>query len=68
MQTLFLRRRPDRCPAVDSDGVLALGNIFSDDLDEILSSKRARAMVTGFQNRNAPEDLCRRCGYARRFG
>ena len=53
---------------LDSDGVLALGNIFSEDIDEILSSKRARAMVTGFQNRNAPEDLCRRCGFARRFG
>ena len=53
---------------LDSDGVIALGNIFSEDIDEILASPRASAMVTGFRNRAATEDLCRRCGFARRFG
>ena len=53
---------------LDSDGTLALGNIFSESIDEILSSDRACAMVQGFQNRTATEDLCRRCGFARRFG
>lgn len=53
---------------LDSDGVIALGNVFSEKLADILASPRARAMVAGFSQRKAPEDLCRRCGYARRFG
>lgn len=53
---------------LDSDGVIALGNVFREDLGDILNSPRARAMVEGFSCRKASEDLCRRCGYARRFG
>ncbi len=52
---------------LDSDGVINLGNIFRDDLGNILSSPRARAMKKGFECRTATEDLCRRCGYATRF-
>lgn len=52
---------------LDSDGVIALGNVFTEDLQEILDSPRAVAMKKGFACRKAAEDLCRRCGYARRF-
>jgi len=52
---------------LDSDGVITLGNVFTQDLYEILQSPRAKAMVKGFQCRQATEDLCRRCGYAQRF-
>jgi radical SAM protein with 4Fe4S-binding SPASM domain len=52
---------------LDSEGNIALGNVFSSSLKEILSSDRARALVNGFNNKKATEDLCRRCGYARRF-
>ena len=52
---------------LDSDGVIALGNVFTEDLQEILDSPRAVAMRKGFACRKAAEDLCRRCGYARRF-
>jgi len=52
---------------MDSDGVINLGNIFRDELDEVLNSPRAKAMVDGFKNRCVAEDLCRKCGYARRF-
>ena len=52
---------------LDSDGVINLGNVFCDDLDEILNSPRAKAMVEGFKNRKTSEELCRKCGYARRF-
>ena len=52
---------------LDSDGVIALGNIFKEDLDAILNSPRAKAMVEGFKCGKASEDLCRRCGYAQRF-
>jgi MoaA/NifB/PqqE/SkfB family radical SAM enzyme len=52
---------------LDSDGVINLGNVFREDLDGILASPRAKAMAEGFRRRKATEDLCRRCGYARKF-
>lgn len=52
---------------LDSDGVIALGNVFREELSDILNSPRTRAMVEGFQRRKATEDLCCRCGYARKF-
>ena len=52
---------------LDSDGVIALGNVFEKDISEILTSDRAEAIVKGFSCRKAAEDLCRRCGYAQKF-
>lgn len=52
---------------LDSDGVISLGNVFTQPLAEILNSHRAAAIREGFSKRCAVEDLCRRCGYARRF-
>ena len=52
---------------LDSDGVITLGNIFETPLEEIISSPRACAIRDGFGRRRATEELCRRCGYARRF-
>ncbi len=52
---------------LDSDGCIALGNIFEENIEDILSSKRATSMVNGFNNRLACEDLCTRCAYAQRF-
>lgn len=52
---------------LDSDGVIALGNVFTQDLEQILESPRAKGMRSGFSCRKATEELCRRCGYARRF-
>lgn len=52
---------------LDSDGVIALGNVFREELSDILASPRATAIAQGFRRRKAVEDLCRRCGYARKF-
>ena len=52
---------------LDREGGITLGNIFDTPANEILSSPRAAAMREGFQRRCATEELCRRCGYARRF-
>lgn len=49
---------------LDSNGVVALGNVFQEELSDILSSPRAKAIAEGFRNRTAAEALCRRCGYA----
>lgn len=52
---------------LDSDGVIALGNAFTDDISDVLSSERAVSMVDGFRCGKAAEELCRKCGYAQRF-
>lgn len=52
---------------LDSDGIINLGNIFREDIADILSSKRAVDLRQGFQCGKATEDLCKRCGYAQRF-
>lgn len=52
---------------LDHEGDIALGNLFTQDLEEILQSSRAQAIYNGFTNKEAIEPLCRRCGYARRF-
>ena len=53
---------------LDSEGTIALGNLFTQELDEILSSPRACAIRDGFSRRAPAEALCRRCGFAERFG
>ena len=52
---------------LDSEGDIPLGNLLSQPLEEILQGKRAAAMAAGFAARKPTEELCRRCGYARRF-
>ena len=52
---------------LDHNGDIPLGNLYQQDLGEILESPRARALLDGFSCRKAVEPLCRRCGYATRF-
>ena len=52
---------------LDHEGDIPLGNLFTQEMDEILNSPRAKAIYDGFTARQAVEPLCRRCGYARRF-
>ena len=51
---------------LDSNGVINLGNIFESSLDDIISSERAKNIFEGFSRREAVEDLCKRCGFAKR--
>lgn len=53
---------------LDHEGDIPLGNLFWQDVGEILDSPRAKAIYEGFSGRRAVEPLCRRCSYARRFG
>ena len=52
---------------LDHEGDIALGNLFEADMETILSNPRAQAIYNGFTKKEAAEDLCRKCGYARRF-
>ena len=53
---------------LDHEGDIPLGNLLEQELDEILSSPRARAVCDGFSQGKPSEALCRRCGFAARFG
>ena len=52
---------------LDREGAIPLGNLFAEEVDDIMSTERARAIYDGFSRRRAAEPLCRTCGYARRF-
>lgn len=52
---------------LDHEGDVPLGNLYTQELDDILNSPRARAIYDGFSQGRAVEELCRRCGFARRF-
>lgn len=53
---------------LDREGDITLGNIHETPIRKILSSDRAMSILRGFDNRIAVEELCQKCGYARRFG
>jgi len=51
---------------LDNEGDIPLGNIFKQPIEEILNTDRARKIYDGFTGRVAVEELCKRCGFARR--
>ena len=53
---------------LDHEGDVPLGNLLEQELEEILASPRARAVYEGFSQGKPSEELCRRCGFAARFG
>ena len=53
---------------LDHEGDIPLGNLLEQDIEEILNTQKARAIYEGFSQGKPPETLCRRCGFARRFG
>ncbi len=52
---------------LDHEGDLPLGNLFGQELEDIMSTDKARMIYRGFSRKTAVAPLCRRCGYARRF-
>lgn len=53
---------------LDGEGECPLGNLFRQELEEILSSSVFREMREGFREHRITQELCRRCGYRARFG
>lgn len=51
---------------MDHEGVLSLGNLHEQSLQEILKSERAVKIYEGFSHHEAVESLCRKCGFVRR--
>lgn len=53
---------------LDHEGDVPLGNLLETELSDILGGVRARELYRGFSERRPAEALCRRCGFAARFG
>jgi len=52
---------------LDSEGSINLGNIKDSLFSEIIISPKAEKIYNGFSERKLIEELCRKCGYRRRF-
>ena len=52
---------------LDCNGEINLGNILTENFEDILSSKRVADIYNGFTSRTAVEQLCKHCTFARRF-
>ncbi|HON17828.1 MAG TPA: SPASM domain-containing protein [Salinivirgaceae bacterium] len=48
---------------LDTDGILALGNIFEHPLESILNNSRTQAILQGFRHAKRIEPLCQRCTF-----
>lgn len=53
---------------LDGEGVIDLGNIEEHSFSDIIEMDRAKNLVDGFSRRVAVEELCRKCGFRKRFG
>jgi len=53
---------------LDGEGVINLGNIHNEPFSSIIEGERATKLYDGFSRRIAVEELCRKCGYRKRFG
>jgi len=53
---------------LDGEGVINLGNVQQTPFSEIVESERANNLYFGFSRREAVEELCRKCGYRKKFG
>ena len=50
---------------IDCDGAITLGNIFTDDIEEVINSSLAKEISTGFRNGKAVHPYCQKCGFVR---
>lgn len=48
---------------LDSKGIINLGNIFKDNLNDLINNKRYKEMLDGFKNNKKCELLCKKCKY-----
>ena len=48
---------------LDADANMKLGNIFTEELSDMLESKRAKDIKKGFEQRKIVEPICASCGF-----
>jgi len=52
---------------LDGEGILKLGNIHEESLEEILHKERSKNIKKSFQDRRPCEKLCQKCGFLSRL-
>ena len=52
---------------LDDEGLINLGNIFEEDLKEILEKEKTKKIIEGFRDNKCVEKLCQSCYYKKRF-
>jgi len=52
---------------LDGDGLINLGNIYTDGFEKAITSPRYTEMIAGFKKNECTEELCRHCTYKLRF-
>ena len=52
---------------LDDDGLINLGNIFEEDLKDILEKEKTKKIIAGFRDNKCVEKLCQSCYYKNRF-
>lgn len=48
---------------LDANGIIKFGNIFKDNLDDIINGERYTTMLKGFKNNQKCEELCKKCNF-----
>ena len=46
---------------LDTKGIINLGNIYNDDINDIMNSNRVKNMIKGFECNKKCEELCKHC-------
>ena len=52
---------------LDASGVIELGNIFDESIEDILNKQITKDIIEGFRNNKAVHSLCRKCNFRERF-
>lgn len=52
---------------LDSNGIIPLGNIYRESLDEIINSEKFQFLKKSFKERKITEELCLHCTFKNRF-
>lgn len=52
---------------LDSSGVISLGNIFEEELNDIINSELFKSINDGFKHHKVINELCQSCTYRNRF-
>ncbi|MBQ2873148.1 MAG: radical SAM protein [Bacilli bacterium] len=48
---------------LDAEGIITLGNIYNEDLDNILNKEIVKDMIKGFKNGYKCQELCKHCSF-----
>lgn len=48
---------------LDTKGIINLGNIFNNELEDVLNCPRIKTILNGFQNNQKCEELCKHCNF-----